>query len=82
VSVEVKLDFSAKAVHQACSYCRFSHRVWVACAVSSEATDAGLELRSADPGLFDYALADAAQWHRQKSLHDIADMAAVSNDSD
>jgi len=57
VSIEVKLEFSAKAVHEACSYTRFSHRVWVACAVNSEPPEAALELRSKDPGLFDYAVA-------------------------
>ena len=56
VSIEVKLEFSARAVHQACSYMRFSHRIWVACVVTSEATDAALELRTTDPGLFDYVL--------------------------
>jgi hypothetical protein len=56
VSIEVKLEFSATAVHQACSYMRFSHRVWVACVVTSEATDAALELRTTDSGLFDYVL--------------------------
>jgi hypothetical protein len=57
VSIEVKLEFSAKAVHQASSYTRFSHRVWVACAVNSEPSEAALEIRSKDPGLFDYAVA-------------------------
>ena len=56
VSIEVKLDFSAIAVHQACSYMRFSHRVWVACVVTSEANSAALELRTTDSGLFDYVL--------------------------
>lgn len=56
VTVEVKLEFSPKAVYQAASYTRFSHRVWVACVVSSEAHEAALELRTADPGLFDYAV--------------------------
>jgi hypothetical protein len=56
VSVEVKLDFSATAVHQACNYARFSNRVWVAAVVSSDVPEAAMELRSANQGLFDYAV--------------------------
>jgi hypothetical protein len=57
VTVEVKLEFSAKAIHQACNYTRFSNRVWIASAVSSDVTEAALKLRSRDPGLFDYTIA-------------------------
>ncbi|MFZ3266497.1 MAG: hypothetical protein WA172_21015 [Terriglobales bacterium] len=53
IAVEVKLEFNAQAVQQALSYTRFSHRVWVAAAVS----DSPLELREIDPALFEYAIA-------------------------
>jgi hypothetical protein len=56
VAVEVKLQFTAIAVHQACNYTRFSHRVWVGALVTSDVTEAALELRSVAPGLFDYAV--------------------------
>lgn len=56
VSVEVKLWFSPDAVHQACNYLRFSHRAWVAVCVTADASEAAMELRGIEPGLFDYAV--------------------------
>jgi hypothetical protein len=50
------LDISATAVHQACSYARFSNRVWIAAVVSSDISEAALELRGNNPGLFDYVI--------------------------
>jgi len=53
IALEVKLEFSAHAVHQALSYTRFSHRAWVAVLVES-----GLraELPQRYPALFEYAI--------------------------
>ncbi len=51
VTVEVKLDFTARLVQQANNYRRFSNRVWIA--VPCKAAD---ELRDIDPQLFDYVV--------------------------
>jgi hypothetical protein len=53
IAVEVKLDFTAHAVHQALNYARFSHRAWVAVLVES---DSRAELPRLYPSLFDYAI--------------------------
>lgn len=57
VTVEVKLAFHPGAVYQACSYARFSHRVWVACPVSAGFRDAGSALQMSNPELFDHVVA-------------------------
>src|SRR6266849_4118044 len=54
VTVEVKLDFTARLVQQANNYRRFSNRVWIAVPCNSPAPDAADELREIDPLLFDY----------------------------
>lgn len=56
VTVEVKLDFTARLVQQANNYRRFSNRVWLAVVCNSPASDAADELRETDPLLFDYIL--------------------------
>ncbi|MBI2192622.1 MAG: hypothetical protein HYU36_11625 [Planctomycetes bacterium] len=56
VAVEVKLGFDPKAIHQACNYTRFCHRVWVAVCIKAKLTEAGNELRSQNLGLFEYAV--------------------------
>jgi len=56
VAVEVKLDFSATAVHQACNYTRFANRVWVAAVVKGEGSEAARSLRLINNGLFEYAV--------------------------
>ena len=53
VTVEVKLEFSAHAVHQALNYARFSHRAWLAVVVGSASKN---ELPQLHPALFDYAI--------------------------
>jgi hypothetical protein len=53
ITVEVKLEFSAHAVHQALSYARFSHRTWIAVPVD---TDSHSELRETNLSLFEYAI--------------------------
>ena len=57
VAVEVKLDFTARAVQQACSYTRFAHRTWLAVKVVNGPEYAAWELWTRDPGLFDHAVA-------------------------
>jgi hypothetical protein len=54
ISVEVKLDFTAKLVQQANNYRRFSHRVWIALPVQSD--EWVLELREIDLSLFEYVV--------------------------
>lgn len=56
VSVEVKLDFTAKLVQQANNYTRFSNRVWIAVPVQAYLKEAAFELREYDPLLFEYVL--------------------------
>jgi hypothetical protein len=56
VSVEVKLDFSARLVQQARNYTRFSDRVWVAAPLLAEAADASAALRDFDPQLFEHVV--------------------------
>jgi hypothetical protein len=54
VAVEVKLQFSPRLVLQARNYQRFAHRVWIAVPVSSD--EPAIELREADPQLFEYVV--------------------------
>jgi hypothetical protein len=54
VTVEVKLEFSAHAVHQALSYTRFSHRTWIAVPVDTDSHSS--ELRETNLSLFEYAI--------------------------
>ncbi|MGO9833468.1 MAG: hypothetical protein ACLP1X_04570 [Polyangiaceae bacterium] len=54
VTVEVKLDFTARLVQQARNYGRFSDRVWIAVPVLAEAADAAGALREFDPCLFEH----------------------------
>lgn len=56
VSVEVKLDFTARLIQQAKNYMRFSDRVWVAVPVLAEASDASAALREYDALLFEHAI--------------------------
>ena len=56
VTVEVKLDFTARLVQQARNYARFSDRVWVAVPVLAEASDASAALREFDPLLFEHVI--------------------------
>jgi hypothetical protein len=56
VTVEVKLDFTAKLVQQAHNYCRFSDRVWIAVPVLADVSDSAQALREYDPALFDYVV--------------------------
>lgn len=56
VAAEVKLEFNAQAVQQACNYTRFCHRVWIAVPVSSDVQEASVELRAVDLALFEYAV--------------------------
>jgi hypothetical protein len=57
VTVEVKLRFTSLLVQQACNYCRFSDRVWIALPVKATiAKDAAAELRAAEPLLFDHVV--------------------------
>lgn len=55
VTVEAKLGFCTKAVMQAASYRRFSHRVWIAIAVDAQ-DDPQTALRTKNRKLFDYAI--------------------------
>jgi hypothetical protein len=54
ITVEVKLEFSAQAVHQAVSYTRFSHRAWIAVPVDTDSHSS--ELRDLNLSLFEYAI--------------------------
>jgi hypothetical protein len=54
VAVEVKLQFSPKAVLQAGNYKRFAHRVWIAIPVSTD--EPAIELRGADALLFEHVV--------------------------
>jgi hypothetical protein len=54
ITVEVKLEFSAQVVHQAVSYTRFSHRVWIAVPVDTDSHSS--ELRDLNLSLFEYAI--------------------------
>ncbi len=54
VTVEVKLEFNAQVVHQAVSYTRFSHRVWIAVPVDTDSHSS--ELRDLNLSLFEYAI--------------------------
>lgn len=58
ISVEVKLGFTAQLIQQAASYLRFSHRVWVAVPVPSNADPAWASsmIRDEDPLLYDHAI--------------------------
>ena len=56
VTVEVKLDFTARLVQQARNYGRFSDRVWIAIPVLAEAADASGALREFDPLLFEHVV--------------------------
>jgi hypothetical protein len=56
VTVEVKLDFTARLVQQARNYARFSDRVWLAVPVLAEAADAPGALREFDPLLFEHVV--------------------------
>jgi hypothetical protein len=56
VSVEVKLEFSARLVQQANNYCRFADRVWIAVPVQAPVGQAAVELRETDPRLFEYVV--------------------------
>src|SRR5579859_719943 len=56
VTVEVKLDFTARLVQQARNYGRFSDRVWLAVPVLAEAADASGALREFDPLLFEHVV--------------------------
>lgn len=53
ITVEVKLEFSARAVQQALNYRRFSNRTWVAALVETDSRD---EIPRRYPALFDYAI--------------------------
>ncbi len=56
ITVEVKLDFTARLVQQARNYGRFSDRVWLAVPVLAEASDAAGALREFDPLLFEHVV--------------------------
>jgi hypothetical protein len=56
VTVEVKLEFTARLVQQARNYGRFSDRVWLAVPVLAEAGDAAGALREFDPLLFEHVI--------------------------
>ena len=56
ISVEVKLDFTARLVQQARNYGRFSDRVWIAAPLLAEAADASAALRDFDPQLFEHVV--------------------------
>lgn len=56
VSVEIKLDFTARLVQQAKNYGRFSDRVWIAVPVLAEAAEASTALRDFDPMLFEHVV--------------------------
>jgi len=56
ISVEVKLDFTARLVQQARNYSRFSDRVWIAAPLLAEAADASAALRDFDPQLFEHVV--------------------------
>jgi hypothetical protein len=56
ISVEVKLEFTARLVQQARNYGRFSDRVWLAAPVLAEAADASTALRDFDPNLFEHVV--------------------------
>jgi len=56
VTVEVKLEFNAVAVQQAVNYARFSNRTWIAVPVEADATEAAIELREWNVGLFEYVI--------------------------
>lgn len=56
VSVEVKLDFTARLLQQARNYSRFSDRVWVAVPVLADVADVAEALRDYDPLLFEHVL--------------------------
>ncbi len=56
VSVEVKLELSARLVQQANNYLRFSDRVWIAVPVRSDPTGAAIELKEQSPRLFEYII--------------------------
>src|SRR5690606_11967412 len=56
VAVEVKLEFSARAVQQANNYRRFADRTWIATVVSGRLENAALTLASQDRRLFDYVV--------------------------
>jgi hypothetical protein len=56
VTVEVKLEFTARLVQQARNYGRFSDRVWLAVPVLAEAADAAGALREFDPLLFEHVV--------------------------
>jgi hypothetical protein len=56
VTVEVKLEFTARLVQQARNYGRFCDRVWLAVPVLAEAADAAGALREFDPMLFEHVV--------------------------
>jgi hypothetical protein len=56
VTVEVKMEFTARLVQQARNYTRFSDRVWIAVPVLAEAADAAGALREFDPLLFEHVI--------------------------
>jgi hypothetical protein len=56
VTVEAKLDFTARLVQQANNYRRFSNRVWIAVPCTSAVHEAAAELREVDSILFDYVV--------------------------
>jgi hypothetical protein len=56
ISVEVKLEFSARLVQQARNYCRFSDRVWIAVPVRADPIEAAAELRDLDNLLFEHVI--------------------------
>ncbi len=56
VTVEIKLEFTARLVQQAANYRRFSHRVWIAVPTDNEGALAAEELRQQDERLFDHCI--------------------------
>ncbi|MGH9422300.1 MAG: hypothetical protein ACRD3J_20145 [Thermoanaerobaculia bacterium] len=56
VTVEVKLEFVPQVVQQAIHYLCFSNRVWIAVPVSSDPSQAAVELRDRNPQLFEYVI--------------------------
>lgn len=56
VCVEVKLEFTARAIQQAHNYGRFADRVWFAVPVQAPVGQAAIELRETDLRLFEYAV--------------------------
>src|SRR5206468_3414600 len=56
ITVEVKLDFVPQVVQQALHYLCFSNRVWIAIPVSSDPSQAAIELRDRNPQLFEYVI--------------------------